>query len=129
MSSGVDPVIGVAQVLAIFVGASTAALVAPHLVVIIAGIAGGILGLMSWRPCTSFEAIRYVCGMCALSWLFAGSASEIISIYAAVEDKRIVSPIALAIGWTGHRWPKIAIWFVKLARTFIETAIKGKPSA
>lgn len=126
MNGGVDPVVGLAQVLAVFVGASTAAIIAPHLVVVIAGAAGGVLGLMSWRACTTFEGIRYVLGMCALAWLFAGSAAELITIYVHVEDKRLVTPAALLIGWVGHRWPGVAKWFGGLTKSFIETAMKGQ---
>ena len=126
MASGVDPVAGLAQVLAVFVGASTAAIIAPHLVVVIAGAAGGVLGLMSWRNCSAWEGLRYVIGMCALAWLFAGSAAEFATAYVSIEDKRLVSPAALAIGWVGHRWPAVGKWFGRLAQTLIETAMRGQ---
>lgn len=127
MSNSVDPVVGVAQVLSVFIGASTAAAIAPHLVVLIAGIAGGVLGLMSWRQCSTFEALRYVVGMGALAWLFAGSAAEIASaVWTSVDDKRLISPAALAIGWIGHRWPAVGRWAGRLAKASAEAALRSK---
>jgi len=126
MASGVDPVIGLGQVLAVFVGASTAAIIAAHLVVLIAGGAGAVLGLMSWRTCTLAEALRYLVGMSALAWLFSGAAAELLAGYLQVEDKRMVLPVALGIGWIGHRWPDVAKWFGRLAKSFVETAFRAK---
>lgn len=126
MASGVDPIAGVGQMLAVFVGASAAAIWAPHAVVVISGAAGGILGLMSWRSCSGWAGARYVIGMCALAWLFAGSAAEIMTIYVGIEDKRLVSPMALVIGWIGHRWPAVGKWAARLARTMVETAMRGQ---
>ncbi len=125
MPSGVDPVVGLAQILAVFVGASTAAIIAPHLVVVIAGAAGGVLGLMSWRACSTWEGVRYVMGMCALAWLFTGSAAELITLYVHVEDKRLVTPVALLIGWVGHRWPAVGKWAGRLAKASAEAALRG----
>lgn len=125
MSSGVDPVIGVAQVLAVFVGSATAAIIAPHLVVVIAGGAGGVLGLMSWRACSAWEGLRYVVGMGGLAWLFAGSAAEAATIYTHIEDKRLIAPVALTIGWIGHRWPAVGAWVGRMTRSAVETAMKG----
>lgn len=124
MASGADPVIGVAQFLSVFVGASVATALAPHLVVLISGAAGGVLGLMSYRQCSAWEGLRYVLAMALLSWLLADSAAEIAaSWWSALDDKRILSPVALSIGWVGHRWPSVGRWAGRLVKTAIEAAI------
>lgn len=120
MASGVDPVVGVAQALSVLVGATVASAIAPHLVVFISGIAGGILSLMSWRETNFFQGAAYVIGMGLFAWLFAGSTAEMLSLWIKVDDMRLVSPAALAIGWIGHRWPRIGRWLGELAKDFVE---------
>ena len=127
MAGTVDPVVGVAQALSVFISASAAAMIAPHLVVVIAGIAGGIMGLMSWRQCSVAEGIGYVMGMAALAWLMAGTAAEFAAVvWVSVDDKRIVTPAALGIGWVGHRWPAVGRWFGRLLKASAEAALGGK---
>lgn len=130
MANSVDPVAGVAQVLSVFISASAAAAIAPHLVVVIAGLAGGILGLMSWRQCTAYEGARYVLGMAALAWLMAGSLAELAAVvWVSVDDKRMVTPAALGIGWVGHRWPSVGRWVGRLLKASIEAAFALKGGA
>lgn len=126
MSTGVDPVVGLGQVLAVFVGASTAAVIAPHLVVLIAGVAGSVLGLMSWRSCTFLEGVLYISGMCSLAWLFSGTLSEAMAAYFHVADNRMISPAALVIGWIGHRWSDVAKWAGRVAKSVIEQALESR---
>lgn len=129
MANSVDPVVGIAQILSVFIPAATAAAIAPHLVVAIAGVAGGILGLMSWRQCTTWEGARYVIGMGALAWLMAGSAAEVLSVWVVMDDKRLVTPAALMIGWVGHRWPAVGKWLGRLIKAAAESALtKGSKS-
>lgn len=126
MSAGADPVIGIAQVLSVFVGAAAAALIAPYLLVFIAGCAGGILGLMDWRKCTLLEGSAYVVCMGGMSWLFAGTSAEFIAAHwMAIEDKRLLAPVATGIGWIGHRWPRIGAWFGRIAKKALEAAMTG----
>ena len=128
MANSADPIAGVAQVLSVFVGATTAAAIAPHLVVVIAGMAGGVLGLMSYRRCSLSEGARYVLGMGSLAWLLAGSASELAAIWTSLDDKRMLTPAALGIGWVGHRWPAVGKWIGRLVKASAEEALgtKGK---
>jgi hypothetical protein len=129
MASAVDPVVGIAQALSIVIGATAAAALAPHLVVLISGLAGGVIGLMSWRRCSIGMGTLYVLGMGCMAWLFAGSLSELLSIpWPALSDRRFLSPIALLIGAIGHRWPRVGRWALGLARTLIESAIKREAS-
>jgi hypothetical protein len=129
MASAVDPVVGIAQALSIVIGATAAAALAPHLVVLISGLAGGVVGLMSWRKCSIAMGALYVLGMGAMAWLFAGSLAELLSIaWPALSDRRLLSPIALLIGAIGHRWPGVARWALGLGRTLIESAIKREAS-
>lgn len=125
MSGSVDPVVGIAQVLSVFVGAATAAVIAPHLVVLIAGMAGGVLGLMSWRRCAIWEGVVYITFAGLGAWLFAGSAADLISYFwPSLTDKRLIAPVAFLIGFTGHRWPQVLRWATRIARTSAEEAIK-----
>lgn len=125
MSGSVDPVTGVAQILSVFVGAAAAAAIAPHLVVLIAGMAGGVLGLMAWRKCSVFEGIAYVIAAGMGAWLFAGNLAELMtSLWPWLGDRRIVSPVALGIGWVGHRWPQVGRWFAGMLRASAEAALK-----
>lgn len=125
MSGTVDPIAGLAQVLSVFVGAAVAAALAPHLVVLIAGMAGGVLGLMAWRKCTALEGMAYVLASGLGAWLFAGNLSELLtSLWPWLSDKRIISPVALGIGWVGHRWPQVGKWFAGMLRASAEAALK-----
>lgn len=127
MSGSADPIAGVAQVLSVFVGASLAAAIAPHLVVVIAGMAGGVLGLMSWRKCSPWEGVGYVVGMGALAWLLAGFGAELaVSVWTKLDDKRILSPVALSIGWIGHRWPSVGRWAGSLLKKTAVTVLTSK---
>lgn len=129
MPNGADPIAGVAQVLSVFVGAATAAAIAPHAVVIIAGAAGSVFGLMSWRQCTTREGLGYVIGMCSLAWLMTGSIAEILGlIWPVIGDRRGLAPIALCIGWVGHRWPDLGRWLARLAKRWAEAAIESGKS-
>ncbi len=125
MASGADPIVGIEKVLGVFFGASLATALAPHLVVLIAGMAGGVLGLMSYRQATIGEGARYVLGMGILAWLLAGSLAELAAAtWQALDDKRILTPVALGIGWIGHRWPTVGRWIARLARASVEAALK-----
>lgn len=126
MANSADPVVGLAQFLSVFVGATTAAAIAPHLVVVIAGMSGGVLGLMSYQRCTLVEGARYVLGMGALAWLLAGSAAEVAAATWALDDKRLLAPVALGIGWIGHRWPKVGFWLGRLLKASVEQALRTK---
>jgi hypothetical protein len=126
VTTGADPVVGLAQVLSVFVGAATAVMIAPYLMVFVAGCAGGILGLMDWRKCTVLEGAAYVLGMGALAWMFAGTGAEYIAAHwVKIEDKHILAPVATGIGWVGHRWPKVGAWFGRMVRKTIEAAMSG----
>lgn len=127
MQHGADPIVGAQQLLALFFGASTAAILAPHLVVVIAGMAGGVLGLMSYRRSTLSEALRYVIGMGALAWLLAGTGAELAAMTShRLDDKRLLTPVALGIGWVGHRWPGVGRWMGRMLRTFVESSLNPK---
>lgn len=127
MANSADPIAGVAQVLSVFVGAATAAVVAPHLVVFIAGAAGGVFGLMSWRQCTVFEGLGYVTGMGLLAWLLAGSLADAASaLWPWLSDRRGLAPVALGVGWVGHRWPDVGRWVGRLFKRWAEAAIRGE---
>lgn len=126
MANSADPIVGVAQVLSVFVGAATAAVIAPHAVVFIAGAAGGVFGLMSWRQCSVFEGIGYVVGMGLLAWLLAGSMAEAAAqLWPFLDDRRGLAPAALGIGWIGHRWPSVGAWLGRLLRRWAEAAIQN----
>jgi len=127
MANSADPIAGVAQVLSVFIGAATAAVVAPHLVVFIAGAAGGVFGLMNWRQCTVFEGLGYVAGMGLLAWLLAGSLAEAAStVWPFLADRRGLAPVALGVGWVGHRWPDVGRWVGRLFKRWAEAAIRGE---
>lgn len=127
MANGADPIAGMAQVLSVFVGAATAAVIAPHAVVFIAGAAGGVFGLMSWRQCSAWEGMGYVGGMGLLAWLLTGSLAEAAGIvWPFLADHRGLAPIALAVGWVGHRWPSVGRWLGQLARRWAEAAITNR---
>lgn len=129
MANAVDPVVGVAQALSIVIGTAAAAALAPHLVVLVSGLAGGIIGLMSWRKCSIWMGALYVIGMGCMAWLFAGSLSELLaSFWPVFADRRFLSPIALVIGVIGHRWPSVGRWALGLGRTLIESAVKREAS-
>ena len=126
MANSADPIAGVAQVLSVFVGAATATVVAPHLVVFIAGAAGGVFGLMSWRQCSVFEGLGYVAGMGLLAWLLAGSIAEAAStLWPFLADHRSLAPVALGVGWVGHRWPDVGRWMGRLFKRWAEAAISN----
>lgn len=129
MPSPVDPEVGIAQLLSLFVGSALAASLAPHLVVVIAGLAGGVIGLMSWRKCSIGMGAVYVAGMGLVAWFFTGSLAELLALaWPAVSDRRFLAPIALCIGAIGHRWPGVGRWALGLGRTLIESAIKREAS-
>lgn len=129
MPGPVDPEVGIAQVLSLFVGSALAATLAPHLVVLIAGLAGGVIGLMSWRKCSIGMGALYVLGMGGMAWLFAGSLSELLAVlWPVFSDRRFLAPLSLLIGAIGHRWPGVARWALGLGRTLIESAIKREVS-
>lgn len=129
MPSPVDPEVGIAQVLSLFIGSAMAASLAPHLVVVIAGLSGGVIGLMSWRKCSIAMGALYVGGMGFVAWFFTGSLAELLSLaLPAVSDRRFLAPLALSIGAIGHRWPAVGRWALGLARTLIESAIKREAS-
>ncbi len=126
MSNGADPIAGIAQILSVFVGAATAAVIAPHAVVLIAGTAGGVFGLMSWRQCTAWEGFAYVAGMGTLAWLMTGSLAELVGlVWPVVGDRRSLAPIALYVGWVGHRWPSVGRWITRLGRRWLEAALQN----
>lgn len=105
MATGVDPVVGLGQLLTVFVGATAASMVAPHLVVLIAGMAGGVLGLMSYRKAGVWRGLGYVLGMGLMAWLLAGWLADLLIKQGLTDDKLAVTPVAIVIGWVGHRWP------------------------
>ena len=103
-----DPIALVAKLLAIFIGIELAALAAPHVVIVLAGMVGSVFGLMAWRTCSRVEAAGYVVAMTAVAWLFAGSAAQVLTQQAGLETPTpLLAPAAAAIGWIGHRWPVI----------------------
>lgn len=126
MASGADPIVGIEKVLGVFITAGAASALAPHLVVIIGGMAGGVLGLMSYRQATIGEGSRYVLGMGVMAWLLAGSMAEIAAVqWPTLDDKRLLAPVALGIGWVGHRWPAVGRWIGRMVRTAVEAWLKS----
>lgn len=116
-----DPAIIVAKILALFIGLELAQVIAPHLLVIVAGVLGGVFGLMEWRRCTWWEAIGYVLSMTAVAWLFAGTASATLAPYIGLDVQAVpVTLSAMAIAWIGHRWPSVGRWLLGIVRTLIE---------
>ena len=106
-----DPIALIAQALAVFVGVALANLIAPHIVVLLAGAVGGVFGLMAWRQCTRVEAMLYVFVASAGSWLFAGAASVLVQHYTSLDNAApLLAPVAACISWVGHRWPVVLTW-------------------
>lgn len=127
MSNDADPIVGVAQALSVFVGAATAAAIAPHAVVMIAGSTGAVFGLMGWRQCSVWEGLGYVFGMAGVAWLMTGSLAELAgAMWPMFGDRRGLAPIALGIGWIGHRWPDVGRWLARLAKRWAEAAIRNE---
>ena len=117
-----DPIALVAKLLALFIGIELAALAAPHVVIILAGLVGSVFGLMAWRTCSRAEAAGYVLAMTAVAWLFAGTAAQVLTAQAGMDAPGpLLAPAAAAIGWVGHRWPVVALWALNLARKAIES--------
>lgn len=116
-----DPIALIAQILALFVGITLAEMVAPHIVVMLAGVVGGVFGLMAWRQCTRLEALSYVGLAAAGAWLFAGAASALLQNYTPLDNPTpLLAPCAAVIAWIGHRWPVVLVWGL---RRF--TSLKG----
>lgn len=129
MPGPVDPEVGIAQVLSLFVGSALAATLAPHLVVLIGGFAGGIIGLMSWRKCSIWMGALYVVGMGGIAWFFTGSAADLLAVqWPALSDKRYFGLIALLIGAIGHRWKTLGDFAFLRARAMLKAALSGGAS-
>lgn len=127
MDQNTDPTVLIAKLLSLLISASTAALLAPHLVLVIAGATGASVGLMGWRRCSIFEGLAYIVLFTAAAWLFAGSMAEVCAhLWSGLDDKRIVTPAAAGIGAVGHRWPSVANWFGGLFKAALEAAIKAR---
>lgn len=106
-----DPIALIAQVLALLLGVALANLIAPHIVVILAGAVGGVFGLMAWRQCTRPEALGYVALAAGGAWLFAGAASAMVQHYVPIDNPAsLLAPVAAVIAWVGHRWPAVLTW-------------------
>jgi small basic protein len=116
-----SPITLVAKLLAIMLGVELADILAPHLVILVAGAAGSIIGVMDWRKSTRFDAWMYVVGFTLLAWLFAGSAAWGVAHLWGLENSRLLlAPCAVAIGWVGHRWPRVGEWAAGLLRSALE---------
>lgn len=127
MDQSTDPAVLIAKLLSLLVSASTAAILAPHLVIVIAGATGASVGLMGWRKCTIPEGLAYIILFSSASWLFAGSMAEVfVHLWVGLDDKRIVTPAAAGIGAVGHRWPSVANWIGGLFKAAAEAAIKAR---
>lgn len=116
-----DPIVVVAKLLALWIGIELAAFIAPHIVILLAGVTGAVFGLMSWRSCTRIEAFGYVFAMTVVAWLFAGSCANLLMSYAGQTNPGpLLAPAAAGIAWTGHRWPAVGRWMLSLVRKAIE---------
>ena len=116
-----DPIALVGKLLAIFIGIELAALAAPHVVIILAGMVGSVFGLMAWRTCSRIEAAGYVVAMTCVAWLFAGTVAQVLSAQAGFDAPGpLLAPAAAAIGWIGHRWPAVGAWTAERAKRFVE---------
>lgn len=116
-----DTVTAVAKVLALYLGIEVARIVAPHLVILLAGMVGAIFGLMAWRQCGKGEAIGYVLVFTMLAWLFAGNASVILATRFGMDTaEHLLSPVAFLIAWVGHRWPIIGKKIIALRMKALE---------
>lgn len=126
MAGSVDPEAGFAALLSVFVGTAAAAQWAPHLTVFFVGMAGGVLGVMSWRKCTRREAIAYVLAMGLFAWLLAQYAASVLgAVWKPAGGPNAILLCALCIGWVGHRWELI----LKAATKRIKGAIDGAKRA
>lgn len=121
MTPSTDPIILVGKLLALAIGVELAMLLAPHVIIILAGLIGAVFGLMGWRQCTRLEAAGYVLCMTAVAWLFAGSAAELVAQWQHIDKPgQLLAPASAAIAWVGHRWPAVGTWAARVARTAIE---------
>ena len=117
-----DTVTVIAKVLAIWLGIEAARIVAPHLVILLAGMIGAVFALMSWRQSTRAEAFGYVAVFTLLAWLFAGNAAVLLATYWKLDSaEHLLSPVALGIAWIGHRWSDIGKRALLLLRKALET--------
>lgn len=127
MSGSTDTVAMVGKLLALFVGVAIAEVIAPHVVILAAGVIGAVFGLMSWRECTRAEAVGYVAAFAGLAWLFAGSAAQAAAdVWGMHDPTRLLAPTAASIGWVGHRWPAVGRWGGGLLRRLIERRVEGQ---
>lgn len=116
-----DPIVFVGKLLTIFIGAQLAALVAPHIVIVVAGVIGATFGLMSWRECTRLQAFGYVASFTGAAWLFAGVGAEVVaSVWHVGDTTRLLAPASAGIAWIGHRWPEVGAWAVGLLKKSLE---------
>lgn len=97
-----NPVAAFAAVLSIFLSERIATAVAPHLAVLIAGMAGAYFGLSAWRKCTRFEAAVYIVGFGCWAWFLSAMAASVLQ-EAGQHSPYLPQLCAAAIGWLGHR--------------------------
>lgn len=116
MSSGVNPVIAIAQGLSVFIGITIAEQMAPHLVVFIAAVTGSIIGLMSWRTCKFFEGVGYIALFTIVSWLFAGFATDLMNATVPLKINWPASIAAFSIAAIGHRWAEMPIFVIAIIK-------------
>lgn len=112
MNERTDPVIGLAKLLGVMIGAQVAEILAPQLSVAIAAALGGVLGLMRWHPCTRTRACGYVLACAVGGWLFAYALAGLLGALhpAAANVDGLPLVAALAIGAIGHDWPEVLMW-------------------
>jgi ABC-type uncharacterized transport system permease subunit len=128
MNDKADPIYALAKILGLFVTAATAEILAPMLGMLLAGMVGGVFGVMSWRKCTRWEAGCYVLTAGFGAWLFAaGLAALAVAFWPQLRDyPQLYQLSALLIGAVGHRWPDIFKWAGRLIKASVEAAVTSR---
>lgn len=129
MNEKADPIYALAKVLGLFVTAATAEILAPMLGMLLAGMVGGVFGVMSWRKCSRWEAACYVLTAGIGAWLFAVALAALaVALWPALSQyPNLYQLSALAIGAVGHHWPSIIKWAGRLVKASAEAAIGKGP--
>ncbi len=129
MNDKADPIYALAKFLGLFVSAAAAEILAPMLGMLLAGMVGGVFGVMGWRKCSRLEATGYVLFAGVAAWLFALALARLsVALWPALAGSPDLYQLcALGIGAVGHRWPNVFRWSGGFIKASIEAAIRKGP--
>jgi hypothetical protein len=127
MTNHTDFVSVMVVIATLFFSPKVAAIVGPYFAIILASSVGASFSLARREPTTRMLAVMFFVRIIGLASLLTVGVASLLHAYTPVfEERWLVAPIALIVGYVGDDWGSLLAWAGRKINALVDGLIKLK---